>query len=231
MADRDVEVRANRMDLVARWADDLAHEIKNPLHAMVINLELVKRRVGGPDADAVVDRVAVVESEIHRVHGLVESLLRLVRPWPAASVADVDRVFNDLLPVLRVRSRIRKIEFEHRAGGGTVAMPPGLLALVLLNLADNAFEVTPEQGRVETACETRDGQVRITVRDTGTGLPPELAPRVFEPGVTHNPERAGLGLAIARRLVQEAGGTLTIEPGAAEGGTLATIALPAVGVA
>jgi two-component system, NtrC family, sensor kinase len=231
VAERDLEVRANRMDLVSRWADDLAHEIKNPLHAMVINLELVKRRAGGPDADAVVDRVAVVEAEVHRVHGLVEALLRLVRPWPVASVADVDRVFSDLLPALLVRSRIRKIEFEHRAGGGAVAMPPGLLALVLLNLADNAFEATPEQGRVETACETRDGQVWITVRDTGTGVPPELASRVFEPGVTQNPGRSGLGLAIARRLVEEAGGTLTIEPGAEGGGALATVVLPAVGAA
>src|SRR5690606_25840506 len=79
VADAELEVRANRMDLVARWADDLAHEIKNPLHAMVINLELVKRRAGSGDREPLVDRVEVVEAELHRVHHLVESLLRLVR--------------------------------------------------------------------------------------------------------------------------------------------------------
>ncbi|NIP60786.1 MAG: hypothetical protein GWO00_23330, partial [Gemmatimonadetes bacterium] len=56
------------LELVSRWADDLAHEIKNPLHAMVINLELVKRRATGEDAGALIQRAEVVESELYRVH-------------------------------------------------------------------------------------------------------------------------------------------------------------------
>jgi two-component system, NtrC family, nitrogen regulation sensor histidine kinase NtrY len=226
MAETPADVRANRMDLVARWADDLAHEIKNPLHAMVINLELVKRRAGGGDPEALVDRIEVVESELHRVHTLVESLLRLVRPWPERQATDVDQVFQDILPVMEARARIRKVELRHSPGGSMVAMAPGLLTLVLLNLVDNALEASRENDRLLTACHLELDQVRITVRDTGAGLPDGPREALFEPGGSERPGHSGLGLAIARRLVREAGGELTLEAAPDGPGTVVTIVLP-----
>jgi signal transduction histidine kinase len=226
MAEPTEDVRANRMDLVARWADDLAHEIKNPLHAMVINLELVKRRAGSGEPRSLVERIEVVESELHRVHGLVESLLRLVRPWPDRQSADVDQVFQGILPVMEARGRIRKVTLRHRPGGSIVTMAPGLLTLVVLNLVDNAIEASGENDRILTACDTGPDHVRITVRDTGTGLPDRPVDELFEPGVTERSGRAGLGLAIARRLVRDAGGDVTLEAVPGEPGAMATIVLP-----
>lgn len=231
MADPATELRANRMDIVARWADDLAHEIKNPLHAMVINLELVKRRAGSPDPEPLVARAEVVEAELHRVHTLVESLLRLVRPWIETDRADTDSVFQDLLPVLSARTRIRKLDYAHQAGGTTVTMGPGPLALVILNLVDNAIEASGEGERLATACESTGETVRITVLDSGLGLPDPPGERLFDPGVSTRPGHAGLGLAIARRLVHDAGGELVLEPAPGERGTLATIVLPRASVA
>jgi two-component system, NtrC family, sensor histidine kinase HydH len=231
MADPELELRANRMDLVTRWADDIAHEIKNPIHAMVINLELVKRRAAAADPEPLIRRAEVVETELHRVHGLVESLLRLVRPWGDRDRADVDAVFNDLLPVLRARAMARKIEFGHQPGGGTVAIAPGLLTMVLLNLVDNAMAATPEGGAVTTACQVAGADMRITVLDTGAGIPDQVAGRAFDIGVTTRPGHAGLGLAIVRRLVDQAGGSITIRPAPGDHGTLATIVLPRVGAA
>jgi signal transduction histidine kinase len=220
-----IEMRANRMDLVARWADDLAHEIKNPVHAMVINLELVKRRASSGDTDGLVERVEVVEAELHRVHSLIESLLRLVRPWAEHGLASVDRVFDELLPVLHARARIRKIHFEHHADGGAVPLAAGALTLVVLNLVDRALETTPEDGRIITGCERSADRVRITFRDTGTGPDPEDVAATM--GSDSRDPHPALGLAIARRLVQEAGGTLSLEAAAAgEAGTVATIDLP-----
>jgi signal transduction histidine kinase len=219
------------MDLVARWADDLAHEIKNPLHAMVINLELVKRRASAGEAGPLLERIQVVESELHRVHFLVESLLRLVRPWPDRPTADVAAIFENIMPVLEARARIRKIGLEHQPAAATVAMAPGHLTLVLLNLVDNAMEASAENDRLFTACVPEDGQIRLTIRDTGTGLPDHLRDHVFDRGVTHRPGHAGLGLAISRRLVSEAGGELTLEPAVGEPGTQATIILPRADVA
>ena len=220
-----LELRANRMDLVSRWADDLAHEIKNPLHAMVINLELVKRRAGSTDPEPIVQRAEVVEAELHRVHGLVDSMLRLVRPWPPGSSVDPDRVFEDLLPVLGARTRIRRLDFEHHPGGAPVDLSPEGMAVVLLNLMDNAIDAAPAGGRIVTRCQTGD-RVRITVTDSGPGVPPEIADRVLEPGVSGREQRAGLGLSVSARLVREAGGELTVEGGTGGSGTVVTVVLP-----
>jgi signal transduction histidine kinase len=221
-----LELRANRMDLVARWADDLAHEIKNPVHAMVINLELVRRRAASGDTAGLVERVEVVEAELHRVHALIESLLRLVRPWPDRGFATVDGVFDQLLPVFHARARIRKIQFEHRPGDGAVSLPPGALTLVVLNLMDRAIETTPEEGRIVTGCVVLDDRVRITFQDTGTGPGAAASASAPDRDDPDHPRRAGRGLAIARRLVQDAGGQLSLEAASGEPGTVATVELP-----
>src|SRR5688500_20395618 len=77
--------RANRYDVVSRLADDLAHEIKNPLNAIVVNLEVLRRKLAAGAADAALERANVVDEEIARVHTLVDQLLQLVRPPRGAS--------------------------------------------------------------------------------------------------------------------------------------------------
>lgn len=218
-----LERRSNRMDLVARWADDLAHEIKNPLHAMVINLELVKRRASSGEPESLIQRAEVVEAELHRVHDLVDSLLRLVRPWPGADLADVGQVFEQLLPVLGARMRVRRIDYEHEPGAGTVTMAPEDLALVLLNLVDNAIDVTPEGGRVATACQMGREAITIRVEDRGPGISDEVseAPDRARPA----PGRSGLGLPVTVRLLEAAGGRLAFEA-SPSGGTVAIVTVP-----
>ncbi|HUG40130.1 MAG TPA: HAMP domain-containing sensor histidine kinase [Longimicrobiales bacterium] len=226
-----LERHANRMDLVARWADDLAHEIKNPLHAMVINLELVKRRAGSGEARPAIQRAEVVENELHRVHDLVDSLLRMVRPWPPDRMCDPDRIFEQLLPVLGARTRVRRVDYEHHPGAGVVALAPGDLAQVLLNLVDNAIEACAEGGRVVTTCEMGREAVTITVEDDGAGIPddvvsaPDLRPPHPRPG------RSGLGLAVSARLLRAAGGDLEFRSGAGGRGTMAVASIPRFGSA
>lgn len=231
MADRDLlEQQANRLDLVSRWADDLAHEIKNPLHAMVINLELVKRRAGDANPEPLIERAKVVESELHRVHALVDSLLKLVRPWPDAGSATVQQVFEALLPVFQARARIRKVRYEHQSGSAIVAMSPGDLAQVLVNLVDNAIDATPEGGLVRTTVqkEKEHHDARITVQDGGPGfsLDPGTTPRPPEPV----DGRAGVGLAVSHRLLEGVGGSLRLAP-MNGGGTEATVTIPCTGSA
>jgi signal transduction histidine kinase len=204
MADEglDLERQAAHLELVSRWADDLAHEVKNPLHAMVINLELVKRRAGAADAAATVDRAEVVETELHRVHALIDSLLRIIRPWPETTSIAVDDLFQSLRPVFSARARIRKIDYrQHEPCGAIAAMPPADLALVVVFLVDRALESVPEGGVLETRCERIDDRLRITVageaRGAGSG---RMAPS------------AGAALAIPDRLVRKAGGTLDADP-------------------
>jgi signal transduction histidine kinase len=115
------ELEARRFDLASRLAGDLSHEIKNPLHAIVINLELVKRRIATADAEAALGRIAVVESEVHRVHRLIDAFLRLVRPPSPAGVVELDGVMDELLPVLEGEAKVARIEVRYApAGEGTL---------------------------------------------------------------------------------------------------------------
>jgi signal transduction histidine kinase len=227
----DPDRTANHLALLARWADELAHEIKNPFHAMVINLELVKRRAG-EDAEGARERAQVVESEIHRVHGLIDSLLTLARPWPATETAHVGTVLDALLPVFRARATLHHITFEHEPGDGpaAVALPPADLALVLLNLVDNAIDAAREgaagpdeagEGRwIRVAWEPGEDAVVVRVTDSGPGFG-GLDGDPFDAGVGRA-GRDGLGLAVSRALLEAAGGTLGVEGDGADGDPTST---------
>jgi signal transduction histidine kinase len=212
------ELKSRRMDLVARWADDLAHEIKNPLHAMVINLELVKRRAAAADPEPLVERVQVVEAELLRVHSLIESLLRLIRPWPDNGFTQVERIFQDFLPVFRARAAIRRIEFHHEDCAAAAAITPDRLTLVLLLLVDRAIEATAAEGSIRTACAVDGDWVRISVGAT----PPESAGE--EPAATRSSEPWNPGFAT--ELAREAEGDLTVRDRPGGQGFTASVLLP-----
>jgi signal transduction histidine kinase len=94
-----------------------------------------------------------------------------------------------------------------------VALSEDALRQVLLNLVQNALDATPPGGRVAARVASSAGQAWIRVRDAGPGIAPSLRERIFEPFFTTRPDRAGgLGLAITRRIVEEAGGEIEVDP-------------------
>jgi signal transduction histidine kinase len=109
----DEQLRALRFELVSRLADDIAHEIKNPLNSIVINLEVLRVRIGRQDTDAALERAGVIEHEARRLHALVDRLLQLLRPErdPATSLA-LDQLFDELLPLVEARVRMARNEFR-----------------------------------------------------------------------------------------------------------------------
>ena len=220
------QVSTNRLDLISRWADDLAHEIKNPLHAMVINLELVKRRASAGEGEMAAERVGVVEEELHRVHELVDSLLKLVRPWPDVRHTDPGHLIQEISPVIRARGRIRQLEWVHRAEGVPVIMGPGAYSQMLLNLVENAMDAMDPGGRLTTVTEAAPGVARLIIADDGAGMSPDVRERAGEPGFTTRDGRSGLGLAVSLRFVREAGGELEVRPRGEGQGTEVVVTLP-----
>lgn len=203
-----VEIAANRFDLVSRIADDLAHEIKNPLHSMVINLELVKRRAAAGDGDGVVQRAEVVSADIMRVNELVDRLLQLLRPARQGDpVADVDRVVGDLLPLLSQQARLSRVELVYEEIGAPVAAPirRDALKLVLLNLVARALEhVRASGGRVEISASQSDDDLRLVV----VGIGPGSLPGANVVAGSSGEAAWELGRAVAGHLVHAAGGEL-----------------------
>lgn len=209
------QIRLDRLDLVGRLADDLSHEIKNPLHAMVINLELVKRRLEDDPADART-RVGTVEREVHRVHDLMDSLLRLVRPPGGANdVSDVDAVLVELEPMLHALARVAGAEAD--VATGELFARVGLDARALKQALLNAYLALLDTPRRERAMP-RHVEVRATRAEDGVHV--RLSADSGFGAVTNADAPWAAGLVVSRALAERAGGALAVEPGADDAGTL-----------
>ncbi len=215
----------------------LAHEIRNPLNAAKLQLEVLYRAAGRlPDArtaGSMRQRVEVVKEEIGRLSTMLDEFLQLARPrgierLPVDVAALLDEVAHRQAPAAEeIGARIHVA----REGASPVHASGDRerLAQVLVSLVTNSLEAirsAGDGGRVVLDARGRDdGFVEVTVEDTGPGLSPEAAARLFEPFFTTKPAGTGLGLPVVKRIVEQHGGDIRIRPGE-DGGTVATFTLP-----
>jgi signal transduction histidine kinase len=143
-----VEVRANRYDVLSRLADDLAHEIKNPLNAIVVNLEVLRRRVAAGAADAAQERADVIEQEVRRVHLLVDQLLQLMRPARAeAGPLAIDAILDALTSALKIQAKAARVSLEVDTEQSLYAqIQPEAFKFALLNLIARAIDAESAAG-------------------------------------------------------------------------------------
>jgi signal transduction histidine kinase len=221
-------LRAERLAVIGEMASRVAHEVRNPLGVMAVHLDLVRRALGGA-ADEARHHLAVVGDEIRTVSNLVEAYLRLGRlPPPAPRSVDLEALIEARLQALGVELDVRDIRVE-RAGPALPAVwaDPEQLGMVLANVIRNAIEAMPRGGTLTIRTGQADGTATVEVADTGPGVPPEQAEAIFQPFHTTKPHGTGLGLAVARQIAEEHGGTLTCRP--RTGGASFVLALPAAG--
>lgn len=216
---------AEALNAMAPLAMGLAHEIRNPLNAAVLELHLLGRSIDRLDDVASRDpmrrRVQIVESEIRRLERLLTEFLELARPRPAQR----DRV--DLAVVVESVLELESVATQ-RAGvtvhrdlqpDAAVAGDVEKLKQVVLNLVVNALDAMPEGGEIRAAVRVDDGaedglDVVCSIQDTGNGIDPTILADVFDPFFTTKPAGTGLGLAIVRKIVEQHGGRVALKPGA-----------------
>jgi len=236
--DRTDELRAQR-ELIAREklatvgeiASGVAHEVNNPLAAIRMEAEMLGRSTQDADASAA---ASTIVREVDRAARIVRSLLRLAR---RADTTPTRIQINELVrDVAEIRQRVLRtdnIEVRTRMDQGAEAVL-GLgqeLQQVVINLVTNAEHAV--RGRpdavIELATEARADWVRLTVEDSGPGVPAEVRGRVFDPFfTTKSPdEGSGLGLSICQRVVAEVGGRIWIEDSEKLGGAKFVVELPA----
>jgi signal transduction histidine kinase len=131
-----LDARANRYDVVSRLVDDLAHEIKNPLNAIVVNLEVLRRKIDAGATDVALERAAVIDEEVARVHLLVDQLLQLMRPVRAEPKAiALDDTLGELRPLLEVQAKAARVQVEMDLNSGVfVKASRDVLKFAVLNL-------------------------------------------------------------------------------------------------
>ena len=225
--------RAASLTVAGKLASALAHEVGTPLNVIGGHAEEALKAL--PADSLLREDLEVIAEQIDRITGIINSLLDIVRPQaPVARLCDVRAVLDPLVRLLESAARARGVTLTSAADSGVppVRADPGQLQQVVSNLVMNAIEATPPGGRVSIAvgiarAEERPG-VRIAVADTGSGIAPDVLPRVFEPFFTTKPrgKGTGLGLAISRDIVAEHGGQIEFETEVGRGTTV-TVWLPA----
>jgi signal transduction histidine kinase len=223
-------LRAERLAAVGTLAAGLAHEVRNPLNAAGLQLQVLRRRLLRADggAGSVEPVLESIEHEIGRLERLITDFISFVQPPPLT----VARVSLQSL----CQGVVQWASGEAEGAGLTITchVDPGLpevqadperLRHVLQNLLRNAIEATPAGGMVDLRARlsTDGGRVEIDVSDTGEGFKDE-AP-IFDAFFTTKPKGTGLGLAIVHRIVSDHGGTVRVR--SQPGGTCFTVSLPA----
>lgn len=150
------DLDASRFGVLSRLADDLAHEIKNPLHAIVINLEVLRKRVERGDSASALQRAEVVEHELHRVHELIEALLKLLRPRKeGAGPHSVAEAMGGVLQLVAVRAKLAGVEYQEDAlpVDAYTMVTPDAIRFATLAISEEAIE-TARAGRGVLAVRT-----------------------------------------------------------------------------
>jgi signal transduction histidine kinase len=207
---------------VATLAREMAHEIRNPLNAMSINLEMLEEELGGRspgNPDEVKTFLRGIKGEIRRLKDLTENFLSYARPPQLNKDAkDLNHFLEEICVFVQPEAEARGIRLERDLDPllPSVEFDSAQMRQAVLNILSNAQQVVAEGGRirVRSRMEAR-GEVRISIQDTGPGMDKELREHIFQPFYSHREGGTGLGLPIARRAVEAHGGRIEVdsEPG------------------
>jgi signal transduction histidine kinase len=206
-------IRANKLDLLERLAEDLAHEIKNPLHSMVINLEVLKRRISRAEAEGTADilrYVDVLGSELERVSHRIELLLQLVRPSRGGEPVPLDELVDELGELVELEALRRSVHahFQPEVVGSLARVPREVARQVMLNLVLSVLDRLPPGSDLYVSLDQDGEQARVRV----TGSPPAKAMKPGSTGAVGGPPgfEHPLPLSIAQALGEELGGYVEI---------------------
>lgn len=224
--------RAARLRVLSQVYLAVAHDLKAPLNGMVLNLELLRESLAGGDG-SVRDKqrrwVEVLERELGRLRRSLEALLAQTAPVSERIERfDLREMIGEIEELLAPQARQQKVLLDTALPGAPIEVEVHRdhLKQAVINVALNGLEVAGSNGRVEITLGTEAGAGNpgvavIAVRDTGPGVPPELSNRIFDMHFTTKDSGTGIGLYVARSIVEGEGGALEIADTGPEGTTFA----------
>lgn len=244
---------SRRLVALGRLTAGIAHEVKNPLNAMMIHLELLRTKIrsgalaaraaepvaagslgladtrpGAAEA-AALEHVQIIEGEVRRLDEVVQGFLKFTRPEDLRlQPVRMSALFDEIVPLVKADADRHHVAIETACPASLPAVSgdAAMLRQALLNLAINACQAMPDGGtlRLEAAVAT-PGRVEVRVSDTGVGIAPEHLSRIFDLYFTTKDHGTGIGLSMVYRIVQMHDGEIEVEstPGR---GTTFRILLP-----
>lgn len=225
---RERRIQADRITAMQTMTAGLAHEVRNPLNAAKLQLELLERRLRrSTDDPRLIEPSELAQKEIERLTALLNDFLAFARP------PELHTQSHDVASIVRQVADLERVSAERR--GATldlVACPPTLnahvdaakLHQVVLNLVRNAIEAVSAGGHVTLELAADAVRILVRVQDDGPGIPDEVRTRIYEPFFSTKEGGTGLGMSIVHSLVSLHGGTIDLDTSAR--GTRFDVAIP-----
>lgn len=220
--------QADRLAELGTLTAGLAHEIKNPLSTVQLNLQLLQEDVGPAAAPRIVNRLATVAREAVRLRAILDDFLRYagqltLQPEPT----DLNELLADLVDFLAPQAALTRVQLRQMPYDGPLmaAVDPKLIKQALLNLMLNAMQLMPGGGELIVGAKQQADQAILTVTDTGPGISDAEQSKVFDAYFSKRRGGTGLGLAMTRRIAREHGGRIELASEVGKGSSF-SIVLP-----
>jgi len=233
---QDHLVHSERLATIGRMSAEMAHQVRNPLSSISLNLELLEdeigriRRPGPGDSE---ELLTAIHKEIENLVDVTESYLRFAKLPPFRwEMADLSEVVRGVIFFAKPEIRQRSIKVSQRLQNKlpAVKIDRRQLRFAMLGIVSNALEAMEPAGRLRVKTRMNGSGVDLLISDTGRGIPRENREKIFEPFFTTKQGGTGLGLSLARRIVEAHGGRLSCE--SIQGvGTTFVVSLPVDGKA
>ena len=210
-------------------AAGLQHEIKNPLSALSLHIQLLCERLHKETGDQEVNEILdVLNTEVKRISGVLDGFRNYASIHEIGRApVDVSTMIEKLVRLLRPEAEKKKVKLivkPPRTPISSIQADAAQLEQVLLNLALNGVAAMPNGGTLLFKVSHQEEKLRIDIRDTGNGIPAEIQSRVFDPYFTTRSDGTGMGLALCDKIVRQHDGSIDFET--SPNGTTFSVLLP-----
>ncbi len=212
---------SRRLSAIGRLTSGVAHEVKNPINAIVLHLEVLRQKLREVDPDTR-RHIDVIGSEIKRLDRVVQTLVDFTRPVELRLVEiDLRKLVNDVVHLATPEVAQRKVRIQREADTRPlpVHIDADLVKQAVLNIVINGAQAMPEGGSLYITASREGEHALITVRDEGPGIPPEVRDKIFNLYFTTKEAGTGIGLAVAYRILQLHHGSVEFDSVEGQGAT------------
>ena len=228
---QEEKVSGEKFATLSQLSAGVAHEVGNPLNALQIHLELLKkeiRKLSPKSREKLIDFVKVIREEIDRLDKIVSQFLEASRPsFLKLEEVGVENIMKELITFLSPEFRKNKIEIKEDYSSciPAILLDRNQIRQAFLNIFKNSIEAMPKGGNIYISTSLKGDRVEIGIKDEGIGIPEDKLYRIFEPYFTTKDRGSGLGLMITYRIIKAHGGEIKVKSKVREG-TEITVIIP-----
>ena len=241
---QELEV-SRRLAAIGRLTAGVGHEVKNPINAMVVHLELLRGKLAGGNTEngagelfrGAQRHVEILSGEMQRLDRVVQTLADFSRPMELhLHEQDLRKMVRSVIELTEAEMLENNVQVKTELPRDPllVRVDDELIRQALLNLLLNAMQAMPQGGAIRVGVRREAQFAVVEVEDNGEGIPAELLPRIFELYFTTKPKGSGIGLATTYRILQMHGGAMDVrsnaDPAAADQGTTFTLRVPVAAI-